>query len=178
MRTSSLVAIAMLILLPSLTFAQNSITVESMFGVPGTTADVRVLVTSNLELAGYQVALNYDATKITLLEVELTGLATNAELLITPTTVMFGEYAWGVLLDFLPPFDGTSIPPGTNMEVATLHCTLSPNALPGTTAALDVVPGVGDPVIETLLILPTGFSIYPAWSSGVINIENYNSFIR
>lgn len=178
MRILVFVALASVALIPSVAFGQNSITVDSVFGAPGNMTDAKVLLTANQEVAGYQVALRYDATKITLLEAELTGLAVGAELFITPTTVLFGEYAWGVLMDYLPPLDGNTIPAGTDLEVATLHCTLSPNAPVGTTALIDIVDGVGTPVIETLLILPTGFSTYPSWNSGVINIENYNAFVR
>ena len=158
--------------------ATNRIELASISAAPGSIARAKIYIDNQDELAGFQIALNFDTQLVQIFDTELTGLSEGAELFITSDTVLPGEYAWAVLVDFLPPFSRPPIPTGIHQELGTVVWQVAPEIAEGTIIPTEIVSGAGNPVIETIFALDNGFSLYPELVSGQIEITTLQTFVR
>ena len=108
--------------------AQNVMTVTSTSTTPGGSATVQVRLTHVSNVQGFQTAMTWDNTKLTLSTIDTAGMDIVA--LLLPSTIEFFTttgnpsitpgVGWGAsaaIFDFSPPFTSQVLPPGSNQSI-------------------------------------------------------------
>lgn len=132
----------------------------------------RILLTNNSgAVQGFVVALAHDPTVLTLADISLSGTVTEsvgAEFVIESTGLVEGGTI-GVVLDFEAPFDGQTIPSGSDHHIVNFEyvCNTTiylPDAAQTTT--LDLVDGtLGAPPLDNVVVVG-GLSLNPELVDG------------
>ena len=102
----------------STSFAQQSLTIPStsVQGLQAATMDI--VLDSTAATEGFVAAVMYDTMMVSVLDVNITGTATEsvgAELVVPEILEAQGGFTLGVVLDSTAPFDGQTIPAGSNV---------------------------------------------------------------
>ncbi len=94
-----------------------------------------------------------------------------------PVDAVSGEFLFGIVLEIMMPFDGDTIPVGSNQPVVTLSFDVDAAATVGTLAAVDFVDGLGTPPTDNLYVEEDGDTLPPALVGGGVDISG-TLFVR
>lgn len=144
---------------------------------PGSFASVKVLLSHDQPVQGFQTAVIYDNTVLTLDSIDHAGL--DIDILILPESVEFfvsdsdpaiqlgiGWAAGLAILDFSPPFNGQTIPVGTEQSIIAYHFE-GVGGQVGTCTTVQLVNGLGSPPISNVITV-SGSSVLPKLVPGNI----------
>ena len=155
-------------------FAQNTMEIDDVTIAPGTPFSTIIRLTHVDPAGGYQTAVTYDSSIVTLNDMDTIGL--DVESLLAPETIEFffthidpniaPGLGWGVaaaVFDNLPPFNDQTLPPGAQQSVVRYSFdTIDDSLLIGTCTDLEltdgfgVAPGVDNIItVNTLTVRPT-----------------------
>ena len=123
--------------------------------VEGSNVTVPVTMTSDEPIEGFVLSVAYDTTKLATLDVRAVGAAAAAELIVSE--IVPEGFTLGVVMDFVSPYDGQTIPAGTEAiaeadleaDVAALGLELGgpPAVLP-----LELVDGLNEPPLANIVV--------------------------
>lgn len=117
LRALSLVAFLGLMVGASSASAQQSLTINNASTQGLQSANMDIVLDSSAATEGFVAAVQYDTMKVSVLSVDITGTitdSTGAELVVPEIFEAQGGFTLGVVLDSTAPFDGQTIPAGTN----------------------------------------------------------------
>lgn len=125
-------------------------------------------------IQGYQVALQwdcdaFDVSEITVIATEANHLA--PEFVAPDVDSVECEATLGVLFDILAPFDGRTLPPGTNQRIANLVVDV-PGSAPVGPASIELMNGLGDSELFNIFTVE-GLSVLPVLVPGEIDIQPF-----
>ena len=185
------IALSLLLLgVTPISYAQNVLQVSNATTTPGSPVTVRILLSHDQPTQGFQTAVTYDNTVLTLIDMDTTGL--DLEALLAPETVEFFlttfdsnvalNTGWGAvaaIFDSSTPFNGQILPVGTQQSIINYRFTSVNNALLiGTSTPVNLTNGFGPaPGIENLITVNSS-SVHPSLISGQINFVDMPTFIR
>jgi len=169
--------------------AQNVLEISPSSTTPGGTASVTVRLTHTANVQGFQTAMTWDNTVLTLSTVDTNG--TDVAALLLPNTIEFftttGNPAispgvgWGAsaaIFDFSPPFTSQILPPGSQQSIVVYRfATVANPALVGTTTTLQLTNGLGSPPLFNVITV-AGSSVLPTRVDGTIEFVNQPLFKR
>ena len=75
----------------------------------------------------------------------------------------------GILLDFLPPFDGQVLAPGADHSLVAGSLTIDADTTENSTQ-LRLENGLGSPSVDNIFVVG-GFSVFPTLNSGTVTIN-------
>ena len=170
--------------------AQNIFRIQDTDASPGGQAAVMVLLTNDAAVQGYQTALTYDATVLTLVDMSFTGLDVENEL--APETIEFfltniddnmqPGMGWGAvaaIFDSGTPFMGQTIPSGTDKSIVSYNFQVANDpGLVNTSSFLIFQDGFGPPPGIDNVISINQTSISPSLVNGSINVVDSVTFVR
>ena len=151
-----------------------ALTAPTASGLPGSVAEVAVLLDTPTDAQGFQLGLSHVQPTLALTSV-LQGsglLATNngqgADFFTIEMAPMGGPgLVVGVIISLAPPLE--SLPTG-NHEVAVISYNIDGNASPGTTSALAFLNTLGDPPVNCVISV-NGVSHQPILNHGSFTVE-------
>ncbi len=126
---------------------------------------VPVLGTHVLPSQGFQVAASYDGTAIVLEEIStaFTNVTTLSPEFVAINIVEDEEESWftlGLVLDFLPPFDGRVLAVGADQRLVNLHLAIEFLAPAPATTVINLRNDLSDPPIQNLFTVDDdGFAL-------------------
>ncbi|MGE4631905.1 MAG: hypothetical protein AAEJ47_02600, partial [Planctomycetota bacterium] len=146
----------------------------------GTTADVRILLDNSLGgVQGFVIAMTHDPSVITLEDIS-TGADTDAAgAEFTISNIYSDGGTLGAVLDFTSPFDGQTIPQGTDLHLAsyTYSCNNANIYTEGDpvptaeTSDLTLADGVlGSPALDNVIVVG-GLSVAPLLEDGTFTCD-------
>jgi hypothetical protein len=139
----------------------------------GASERVPVVLTTTLELEGYVVAAVHDPTALALEAIHIDGTDTERVRPDFVATELFPNGGTlGVVFDLIPPFEGTTLPPGQNYVIAAYRYTcIDADVAESATTEVRLLDGViGDPPKRNIVIVG-GRSIRPFLLPGRITCE-------
>lgn len=153
--------------------AQNILEVEPASTTPGGPATVRLLLTHDTNVQGFQTAMTWDNAVLTLDTIDTTGLDVESILggpggiefyTTTNNPAIAPGLGWGAaaaIFDFSPPFDGQVLPPGNQQSLVSYRFTTANDpGLIGTSTTLNLENGLGSPPIFNVITV-AGSSVLP-----------------
>lgn len=157
---------------------------------PGSTTALPIFLSHDGPVQGFQTALTYDNTLLTLHDVTFDGLDLPA--MLQPDTVEFFLFnvddnvapltGWGAaaaLFDSTSPFNAQVLMPGTNQSILNYHFeVVNDPALIDTSIPVTFENGYGPPPGINNVITVNQTSIFPDLFNGQINIVDQVPFIR
>ncbi|MEE8142006.1 MAG: hypothetical protein V3T77_02795 [Planctomycetota bacterium] len=167
----------------------NVMRVSDETTAPGSFASVKVLLSHDAPVQGFQTAMIYTTAVLTLDSVDHTGL--DIDILILPESVEFfvtdsdpfispgiGWAAGVVILDFSPPFNSQTIPVGSNQSIIAYNFqSVNDPGLIGTCTNVQLVNGLGSPPISNVITVD-GLSVAPKLVPGTICFQALPVFKR
>ena len=150
---------------------EATLSVATVPGVPGDTVRVPVVTSSERTIDAFTAVIAYDSASFEVLDFDLAGSdsETFAPEMVIPT---FGDgfAALTLFFDFVPPFDGNTLPVGEDLLLATLVVRVVDD---GTFGLRPLVPtdGLGDPVIDNVFV-EAGFAYYPELVGGGVDVQD------
>ncbi len=174
----------------SLSQAQVEFKVSDITSTPGTQATITVFLTNDAPVQGFQTALTFDNANLTLDSMDTTGLGIESAL--APATVEFfltninntiqPTLGWGAvaaIFDSSLPFEGQTLPPGTNQSIVNYRFSVTNNPLlVGGTTTLQLQNGFGPPPGINNVVTINTTSVPPLLTAGVVTFVDLPSFIR
>lgn len=185
-----LLAVALITITGGSVFAQNVLTAESAMTAPGASVSIKLFLSHDDPVQGFQTAVTVDNTILTLNDMTTAGL--DVESLISPNTIEFylttidnnilpgtGWGAVAAILDSGPPFDAHTIPPGTDQSIVQYHYDVANNpGLIGTSTTIALTNGLGPAPGINNVITVNSSSIQPTLVNGILDIIMLPSFKR
>lgn len=167
----------------------NILKVLPTSATPGGTVSSTVVVTHDLPMQGFQVAVSYDNSILTFDSVTtnntdlVTLLSPNGVEFSTPTSDAsiapgLGWAAFGAIFDFQFPFTQHTLPGGTEQSLVhfSFDSANSP-ALVGTSTTITLENGMGSPPLFNILTI-TGSSVLPDRIDGTVDFIDSPLFRR
>ena len=155
----------------------NFLTVGTVTGILGESVTVPVSLTNIGDVAGVQIALTYDDSLVTFDSATASGPAAGSDFFSVDSDVA-GILTIGIARDLDATPGPGPIPAGSDVEIVSSSWSIPGTSPAPSTADLTLTDGIGDPVIDNLLIFPDASTEAPNLVSGAINIVNFNSFRR
>lgn len=126
-----------------------------------TSATVEVLLSSATNsVEGFTLAIGYDTSLLSATDLDIAGatVAAGAEFVVPEIFEASGGCTLGVLLDLSPPFDGQTISPGSDQQIAQL--TLQPDLIVGSSmpTVVQFIDGVFDDPVLSNIVISAGLS--------------------
>ena len=157
---------------PTSPLLQNRLEASDVTGSPGASnLAFQVLADHEVPVDGFTLVLEVDPGLVTIDTLSTANTASaeiGVELEIPELDPAAGTAILAVIFDFLPPYDGQSLPPAAGDLLALGTITIASGAPNGPTP-LDLVNGVGSPPTDNIFV-SAGLSISPLLQSGVIQI--------
>ena len=143
--------------------AQNVLEVVSTSTTHGGNVTLAVALTNDTPVQGYQAAISYDNSILTLTNTDFVGTAVDS--ILSPQTIEFftmtddaaiapgmGWAAAAAIFDFQPPFDGQILPAGVGRSVVFFTFTTANDMnLIGTTTPIILENGMGSPPLFNIV---------------------------
>jgi len=132
---------------------------------------VRVLMDSNANVEGYEVALKHPRDKVNLDSIEIGSAAKDNSADFTSKEVLPDGGVVGVVLDLVEPFQNNTIPHGSNLELAVFKycCKTRPAAEPPAQHSLTFVNGeLGNPPKDNTVVVG-GVAFEPELRNGTFS---------
>lgn len=143
-----------------------------------------VLATHTQAMEGFTVAISYDSTLISNLNVTLTGSLTAP---LFPELFIVGDFPVGpnstlihtILMEVAEPFDGLAIHAGANQRISNIEYTVSPTAPVGTVIPFTLMDGLQTPPMNNVFA-QDGTSTNPFLQGGSVTVvaAPQNLFLR
>ncbi len=133
--------------------ALNIGTGQGFFG--GSPTAVPITLDTDVDVQGFVLAIGYDQATISISNISDSGAATaaGAELVVPNLNPSEGGATLGVILDYLDPFDGQTIAPGTGIEIATIEVQCLVDVTSDVTTSIDFVDGqFGSPALSNVIV--------------------------
>ena len=133
--------------------------------------DARVLLSnSSGPVQGFVIAIAHGGVELTLQEITLVGTLTEAVGNEFEVTNLYADGGtMGVVLDFQPPFEGQTIPTGTDNHIATYRYSCNGIIyLPDSDLVTSLTPinsYIGDPPLDNVIVVG-GLSLSPSLEAG------------
>ena len=137
----------------------------------GATDRAVVRLTNTAGIEGYSAAIEFDPAVLTPIAEDFSGTVTGdvaPEFSTFSVNETFNFCTVAVLIDFLPPFDQRTIPPGTDQLLFRVELQSQVGAALGN-SPLTIRPKIGDPEVSTTLVVG-GLSVEPELLPGVVTI--------
>ncbi len=169
--------------------AQNTMEITTTSTTPGSTATVLVLLTHDTNVQGFQTAMTWDNTILTLDIIDVTGM--NILALLLPSGIEFYTttanpalspgVGWGAaaaIFDFSPPFSGQLLPPGNQQSLVFYRFfTVANPLLIGSSTAVTLQNNLGSPPLFNVITVG-GSSVLPTLLPGAINFVDLPALKR
>ena len=157
----------MLLLISSISTAQQSLTLGStdILGLTETTISVTLDATTDVQ--GFVLAIGYDDSLVTATGLSPAGAASSAELQVPE--ILTGGATLGVVMDANPPYSGSTIPSGTGIEIAILSITPKVVVTSDTTTMLTFADGTLNSPALSNMIVQGGLSVGAGEGLSLIN---------
>lgn len=140
-------------------------------GGPGQTGVEQFIAgTTPDSFSGYSVGMSFDPVMLSASAVDLTGtVADGADFVAPNIDNVAGWITIGVVLDITPPID-TSLPAGVDQPLVRTLFEVDPGATDGDTSALVLEESIGDPAVQPVITVGSGFSEVPFLVSGTFTV--------
>ncbi|HIO65193.1 MAG TPA: hypothetical protein EYN40_00745 [Planctomycetes bacterium] len=157
----------MLLLISSISTAQQSLTIGStdILGLSEITVSVTLDATADVQ--GFVLAIGYDDSLVTATGLTPAGEASAAELQVPE--ILTGGATLGVVMDANPPYSGSTISSGTGIEIAILSITPKVVVTSDTTTMLTFADGTLNSPALSNMIVQGGLSVGASEGLGLIN---------
>ena len=163
-------------------FSGHHLALATTPALPGATDHlVDVILNNPVNVAGFSLAITYDATRMTCTEFGVLDTITelsDPEFVEEIIDVVPGQAIIGVLLDVIPPYDQQTIPAsGLPLPVAKMFFSIDEQITVDTHVPIRFTDGIGTPAIENVVVVG-GASILPATVDTYLRIDGVAQFIR
>ena len=153
--------------------ADVRLSVGSLEANAGETAKrIAISLTSDVTIAAYTVGIAFDPLAMTVTAVDLEATASSAlapEFVVPSVHNADGFASIAVIFDFMPPFDGQTLAPGTDMAIATLKFDVPAAATAGS-YRIETKNGLGSPPVNNTVV-HEGTTVEPALGFGTLTVH-------
>ena len=154
-------------------YSSNQVRIESNIASIGAVGfESLTLATTDVPLAGYSFAVEFDGTWLDVAEITDQGTATEGAEFFEPGIVdtesaLGSSWRVGVVMSFT---GAATIPVGNEFPLLSTLYDIEPFTPDGTMTVLDIVDGAGSPPTQLVFVPPSGISIVPTHIDALLTL--------